>query len=122
MAAPALIPVDLERCQTEIRTPKPFRMGGPMVEVTRCDGRAKWIATETKPGSDGQTGAMSVCAECRDKLEHQVKMGVAPACVFTAVPVLCPKCGSSRTEGAGFGIRDCNACGKSFDYDVPRRA
>ena len=58
-------PADRERCQAETRQRAPFmQMGGPPVKVTRCSNKPVAIATETKPGEDGERGSMSLCASC----------------------------------------------------------
>lgn len=72
MTAPKpLIPPDPARCQTEITTYRPFVMGGPVKQVTRCENAAAYIATEKTPDENGQRGAMSVCRDCKQRLVAQ---------------------------------------------------
>ena len=51
-----LTPVDKKRCQAEQRVGA-FQFGPP--SLTRCNSKAKWIATERKRGKDGLKGSMS---------------------------------------------------------------
>ena len=55
-----LIPVDMNKCQAEVRS---FMTLGP--GFARCCNAPSWIATEVKPGKDGQIGQMSLCDECK---------------------------------------------------------
>lgn len=59
-----LIPADPTRCQAEIRPAHSPLAFGPRPKMERCKNVPVVIATETKPGQDGLTGSMSVCAEC----------------------------------------------------------
>lgn len=66
-----LIPADPDRCQTEITEYRPFIMGGDVNQTRRCSNAPTWIATEKKPGKDGQRGSMSLCDDCREQLVKQ---------------------------------------------------
>ncbi len=72
-----LEPPDHERCQGEWVKATPFRLGGPMRTRVRCDKVPLVIATEKKPGKDGQVGAMSLCGECKVKFEKQLGLDYA---------------------------------------------
>lgn len=61
-----LTPPDLAQCQAEITTHRPFVMGGPTRVVERCKSEPTVIAREKKPGADGLTGSMSLCASCAE--------------------------------------------------------
>jgi len=61
-----LIPPDYERCQAE-RLGGSFMTLGPR-KMERCKRPPVFIATEIKPGEDGQCGSMSLCAQCSKML------------------------------------------------------
>lgn len=72
-----LEPPDTERCQADVPGNGPFTMGGEIGNPrngyrVRCKNKPQWIATEKKPGPDGLTGSMSLCAECAVVLEKQM--------------------------------------------------
>lgn len=63
--ASELEPPDFKRCQAypNIVGHGPFSLG-PMPKPIRCDAAPVWLAVETKPGSDGLHGSMTVCQSC----------------------------------------------------------
>jgi len=69
MSKPKLTPPDRARCQAERRTGSFLSMGRP--GFIRCISTPSVIARERKPGRDGQVGEMSLCEDCRLKLEQQ---------------------------------------------------
>lgn len=73
-----LIPPDKNQCQAEEREGS-FMTLGPR-SMVRCSERPDFIATEKKPGSDGQIGSMSVCQKHRQVME---KLGFD--CSFTKI-------------------------------------
>ena len=71
-----MIPPDLKQCQAEVPTGGPFQLGGPSGKPRngyriRCCNKPVSLATEKKPGDDGQTGSMSLCLSCRDAMVRQ---------------------------------------------------
>jgi hypothetical protein len=68
--AAGLTPPDLARCQGEKVERAPFALGGTH-RRTRCSNTPTVVATERKPGADGQRGSMSLCEECRAALLRQ---------------------------------------------------
>lgn len=58
-----LTPPDMIRCQVEFHTGSFMSLGKP--KPVRCGHKAKWVATEQKPGADGRRGSMSVCHGCK---------------------------------------------------------
>lgn len=70
-----LDPPDLAQCQAEILEGS-FMTLGPRKYI-RCTAKPVVIAKETKAGSDGQKGSMSLCESCR--LVFIRKMGVGCA-------------------------------------------
>ena len=65
-------PIDYKQCQAETITYNPFQLGGTLREVTRCEEKPKWVATELTPNpKDGLCGAMSLCDFHKSKLEEQ---------------------------------------------------
>ena len=66
-----LIPPDLKRCQTVLRSYHPFAFGATPPE--RCEAKPVWIATEIRVAADGQRGSMSLCDSCMKKFLE--KMG-----------------------------------------------
>ena len=73
----SLTPPDLKRCQAE----KPngvnaFSHGG-RPGLVRCSTRPTVVATEVKPGEDGQVGSMSLCADCLEVFQKQMGPGFA---------------------------------------------
>ena len=73
----SLTPPDTDRCQAEVIRRNPFVMGGPVRTVKRCENKPTVIAREKHPGADGQIGAMSLCAECREVFLKQMGEGFA---------------------------------------------
>ncbi len=68
-----LTPPDLKRCQAEKPNGHSFMtLGGNLGGRERCDARPTVIATEIKPGKDGQIGSMSLCDDCADVLQTQM--------------------------------------------------
>lgn len=67
-----LTPPDLLRCQAEKPNGESFMTlgGGPKLE--RCRREPTVIATEIKPGKDGQIGSMSLCDKCAAVLQKQM--------------------------------------------------
>ena len=61
-----LTPPDPKQCQTYSQVGA-FTMGGRIGELTRCTNKPVVIATENKPGADGQIGSMSLCEKHRLK-------------------------------------------------------
>lgn len=73
---PDLTPPDPERCQAERKVgcwpdARHFLNLGP-AQMLRCDRKPVVIATEKRPGKDGQYGSMSLCGECLTALLEQV--------------------------------------------------
>lgn len=64
---PDLTPVDLERCQVEVREGS-FMSLGPRGMV-RCHKQPSVIVKELKKGKDGKTGSMSMCSDCFIKFQ-----------------------------------------------------
>ena len=64
MTPKPLTPPDYDRCQAEIRQGHGAFMLGPAPRYERCKNKPTTIARETRPGPDGQTGAMSLCDTC----------------------------------------------------------
>ena len=60
-----LIPPDFSRCQAypNVARHSPFSLG-PRPKPIRCDEAPVWLAVETKPGSDGLHGSMTLCHAC----------------------------------------------------------
>ncbi len=79
-----LDPPDRERCQGEWTKATPFRLGGPMKTRIRCDKVPLVIATEKRPGEDGQVGSMSLCGACKFEFERQFGHDFA---TYEALPV-----------------------------------
>ena len=66
-----LIPPDLTRCQAEKPNGQgPFTLGGGH-KMIRCKAEPKVIITERGPGTDGQTGSMSLCGHCLEVFQTQ---------------------------------------------------
>lgn len=72
-----LIPPDLERCQAERSNGANFMTLGGVHRMVRCSNKPVVIATETAPGTDGQTGSMSLCAECAAAMRRMMREGYA---------------------------------------------
>lgn len=70
--AEELTPPDLKQCQAEKPNGNSFMTLGGRPGMERCKNKPKWIATEKKPGPDGLTGSMSLCAGCRKVMEKQM--------------------------------------------------
>lgn len=65
-----ITPPDPKRCQCEITEAySPFDFG--MKYPERCKNAPTVIAFEAKPGDDGFTGSMSLCATCQEAFERQ---------------------------------------------------
>ncbi len=72
----SLTPPDLKQCQSEVPGNGPFVMGGEIGNprngyLVRCKSKTAFIATENKPGEDGQTGQMGLCKKCKDVMIKQ---------------------------------------------------
>jgi len=72
-----MIPPDLSRCQADVPGNGPFTMGGKIGNPrngyrVRCENKPAVIATEKKPGPDGLTGSMSLCASCHVAMLRQL--------------------------------------------------
>lgn len=65
------------RCQTEITITNPWTLGGIASKTNRCTNKPTVIATEKKPGKDGQRGAMSLCAGCLVQFRKAMPAGYA---------------------------------------------
>lgn len=72
-----LIPADPLRCQAEISNGVNFMTLGGRREMVRCSNKPVVIATEKKPGPDGQTGSMSLCTSCVVQFMKQMPEGFA---------------------------------------------
>jgi hypothetical protein len=57
-------PVDLERCQADIRPAHSFMTLGPRPPWERCKNKPTVIIKEVKPGEDDLKGSMSLCSDC----------------------------------------------------------
>lgn len=55
-------PPDVNQCQAESLSSS-FMTLGPR-KMVRCTNKPIWIATEVKPGEDGEIGNMSLCDAC----------------------------------------------------------
>lgn len=82
MTEQTLIPPDLGQCQAEKPNGHNFMTLGGRPGLERCTNTPDWIATEKQPGADGLVGSMSLCQECRDRME--VQLG-ADFCTFEPV-------------------------------------
>ncbi|KKM19829.1 hypothetical protein LCGC14_1651720 [marine sediment metagenome] len=72
-----LEPADKERCQADKPNGQgPFTLGGGH-KMVRCTNKPSVIATENKPGEDGQKGSMSICTDCLTKFTKQMPQGYA---------------------------------------------
>lgn len=62
-----LIPPDFAQCQAfpNVAKHSPFSLG-PMPDPVRCEAKPVWLAVETKPGTDGKHGSMTLCQDCCD--------------------------------------------------------
>jgi hypothetical protein len=62
-----LEPIDAARCQAEVVSYEPFRLGGSLHSTKRCENKPTWMAFIM----DGQEfgGAMSLCDECKKHCE-----------------------------------------------------
>jgi hypothetical protein len=69
MSKPKLTPPDPDRCQVEWQSGSFMTLGPRQME--RCTSRPDWIATEKRPGKDGQRGSMSMCDEHRKVFEKK---------------------------------------------------
>ncbi len=68
---PPLVPVDLARCQTDIKRGNPFRIGDP-IRWERCPNPPAYVTHEKEPDEFGRKGGMSLCESChRVFLEKQ---------------------------------------------------
>jgi hypothetical protein len=59
-----LTPPDKKQCQAEKPNGNSFMTLGGKPGRVRCTNKPTVIATEAKPGPDGQRGTMSLCDEC----------------------------------------------------------
>lgn len=73
----ALTPPDLDRCQADKPNGCTFMTLGGKPGLVRCSNKPAVIATEAKPGPDGQIGRMSLCAECLEVFQVQMPSGYA---------------------------------------------
>ena len=78
-----LTPPDLEQCQAEKPNGNTFMTVGGMPGLERCTNKPLFIATEKKPGEDGQKGSMSLCADCLVVFLRQVPNGYADVQTIT---------------------------------------
>lgn len=67
-----LTPPDLHRCQAEVPNGASFMTCGGRPGRVRCSDKPVVIATENKPGSDGQVGSMSLCQHCAEVFVKQL--------------------------------------------------
>lgn len=67
-----LTPPDLSRCQAERPNGASFMTCGGRPGLVRCSDKPSVIATENKPGSDGQVGSMSLCQHCAEMFVKQL--------------------------------------------------
>ena len=67
-----LTPADPARCQAEKPNGYSFMTLGGVPGRERCSSAPSVIATEAKPGADGQTGQMSLCDECLARIQVQM--------------------------------------------------
>ena len=80
-----LEPADPNRCQAEKIVYKPFTIGGSVYQTTRCDNQPAYIATENKPGKDGQIGSMSLCPACAEEFKKKFGENYATLVAIKAV-------------------------------------
>ncbi len=67
-----LEPVSHEACQADIREAySPFQLGAPPPRFRPCGKKPTWYARETRAGTDGRKGAMSLCDGCKIECEKQ---------------------------------------------------
>lgn len=85
-----LTPPDPERCQAEIPNGYSFMTLGGSPGRVRCPNKPCVIATEVKPGPDGQHGSMSLCASCLKVFQKQMGPDYATFKAPHAVP--CQDC------------------------------
>ena len=74
---PELDPPDHDQCQAEIPNGATFLTMGGRPELIRCTNKPAVIATEVKPGKDGQVGSMSLCTSCHLVFLQQMPAGYA---------------------------------------------
>lgn len=67
-----LTPPDLHRCQAEKPNGASFMTLGGRPGLVRCSDKPSVIATENKPGPDGQVGSMSLCQHCAEVFVKQL--------------------------------------------------
>jgi hypothetical protein len=67
-----LTPPDLRRCQAGKPNGASFMTCGGRPGLVRCSDEPVVIATENKPGSDGQVGSMSLCQHCVEVFVRQL--------------------------------------------------
>jgi len=72
-----LVPPDRDRCQADVPNGYSFMTLGGQPGRTRCIEKPMFIATENKPGSDGQIGSMSLCANCLQQFRKQMSLDYA---------------------------------------------
>jgi len=75
-----LILPDKNQCQATCRTGSFMSFGIP--SETRCENKPSWIAQELKPRADGMRGSMSLCSDCRKRLEAQLGKSY---CIFRRI-------------------------------------
>ena len=62
-----LVPPDFQQCQAYPNVARhSFMTLGPMPKPVRCTEPPVWLAVETKPGSDGLHGSMTLCQSCAE--------------------------------------------------------
>lgn len=67
-----LDPPDIKQCQAEVPNGNnPFTLGGSP-GLVRCTNAPVVVATEAKPGDDGQIGSMSLCSRCWSQMIKQL--------------------------------------------------
>ena len=67
-----LIPPDKKQCQAEKPNGHSFMTLGGRPGRERCTNKPTMLATEKKPGKDGQRGSMTVCDECFSVMQKQM--------------------------------------------------
>ena len=70
-----MIPIDKEMCQSEKPNGQSFMTLGGGHKMIRCKNTPTVIATETKAGSDGIKGSMTMCADCLKVANEQLPKG-----------------------------------------------
>jgi len=70
-----MIPIDKEMCQSEKPNGQSFMTMGGGHKMLRCKNKPTVIATETKKGSDGLKGSMTLCDDCLKVANKQLPDG-----------------------------------------------